>query len=118
MQISVTARHMNVTDAIRDYCHERILGALADFPQTVSVHLILDVEKYRHIAEVVLHGVHHADVEAKDESDNMYASVDNALDKAVKQMRRLRDKIVDHKTRGKLGELEVQVSQEQGPVVE
>jgi putative sigma-54 modulation protein len=117
MQISITARHMEVTDAIRDYCHDKIVDALSDFPRTVSVHLILDVEKYRHIAEVVLHGVHHADVEAKAESDDMYASIDSAMEKAMRQLRKLRDKIVDHK-REKLGHLEVEASRGPEPVME
>ena len=98
MQISVTCRHMETSDAIREYAFERIQNGLKDFPRVIKVHLILDVQKYRHLAEIVLHGKNHVDVEALAESDDMYASIDQAVEKAAKQLRKLRDKIQDHKT--------------------
>ena len=99
MQISVTGRHVDITDAIRHYAHEK-LDALSDFPRVENVHMILDVEKYRHHAEVVVQAKNHIRVDAKEESDNMYASIDGAVSKAYKQLRRLRDKVQDHKARG------------------
>jgi putative sigma-54 modulation protein len=114
MQISVTGRHLDITDAIRDYASDKVAHGLADFTRVESVHVILDVEKYRHIAEIVVQAKNHIRVDARDESDDMYASIDSAVDKAQKQLRRLRDKIQDHKSREKLAhiELEMKASEE------
>lgn len=107
MQISVTGRHMEITDAIRDHAHEKVQQALADFPRVESVHVILAVEKYRHIAEVVVAAPAHIRLEARHESDNMYASIDGAAEKAAKQLRKAWDRMQERKTRERLTDVEV-----------
>jgi len=107
VQISVTGRHLQITDAIRDFTHERLQHALLDYPRIESVHVILDVEKYRHLAEVVVQAPNHVRVEAREESDDMYASIEGAVEKAAKQLRRHRDRVTDHKAREGLAELEL-----------
>jgi putative sigma-54 modulation protein len=114
MQISVTGRHMEVTEAIRDYAHDRLTHAFAAYPRIVSAHLILDVEKHRHLAEVVVQGPHHLRVESEAESPDMYASIAGAVDKAAKQIERQLDKWQDHKTREPLSQLEARTT-EAGP---
>ena len=106
MQISITGRHMELTEAIQNHAQDRLEKVLSEFPRLLSAHLVLDVEKYRHKAELVIRGPHHADVDAHEESSDMYASIDSVVDKAAKQLRRLRDKMVDHKSREGLAELE------------
>ncbi len=97
MQISVTGRHVEITDAIRDYTYDRIADALQDFHRIESVHVILNLEKYRHEAEIVIQAKNHIRVDAKAESDDMYISIDTAVEKAERQMRKLKDKRQDHK---------------------
>ncbi len=109
MQISITGRHMDISPAIREHAHERLERTLAEFPRILDVHLILDIEKYRHMAEVVIHAAKNVRVDAKEESDDMYASIDRAIDKAQKQLRKLRDKVVDHKSREPISEVELDV---------
>ena len=106
MQVSVTGRHMEVTEAIRDYAHDRIEHAFAAYPRIVGAHLILAIEKHRHIAEVVVQGPHHLRVESKEESLDMYASIAGAVDKTAKQIERQVDKWQDHKAREPLSHLE------------
>lgn len=112
MQISVTGRHMEITDAIRECTYDKLQQALAEFPRVESVHVILDVEKYRHVAEVVIHAPNHILVEAREVSDDMYVSIDGATEKAAKQLRKHWDKMSDHKSREKLGHLEARSESE------
>lgn len=109
MQISVTGRHVEITDAIRDHTHGKIEHALAEFPRVESVHVILSVEKYRHLAEIVIQAASHVRVDAREESSDMYASIDGAVDKAAKQLRRVWDRRHDHKSRERLAEVEQDV---------
>jgi putative sigma-54 modulation protein len=111
MQISVTGRHVEITEAIRDYAHRKLEHALAEFPRLENVHVILAIEKYRQIAEVVLQGANHLRLEAREESGDMYASIDGVVDKIAKQLRRTRDKIVNHKSREGLAEIEIEAQQ-------
>jgi len=109
MKVSITGRHMELTDAIREHAESRLAKTSDEFPRLMSAHLILDVEKYRQMAELVIHAPNHVVVDAKEESSDMYASIDSAVDKAMKQLRKMRDKMVDHKDHVSLGEMEAKI---------
>jgi len=107
MRIEITGRHVEVTDAIKEYARKRVEHHLADFPFVQSVHVILDVEKFRRIAEIVVTGRSHLQTEARDESEDLYASIDRVVDKVVRQLNRFREKrITRHQNGEKLGRLE------------
>lgn len=110
MNINVTCRHMEVTDSLRDHATSRVTESLSEFPRVEDVHVILDVQKINHIAEVVIRAKNHIHVEAREETSDMYASIDAAVEKAHKQLRKRRDKIQDHKHVAGLGELEAHAS--------
>jgi len=97
MNISVTCRHMEVTESLREYTLEKTANQLKEFPRVESVHVILDVQKHNHRAEVVVQGANHIRVEADETSTDMYNSIDVALEKTARQLRKLRDKVQDHK---------------------
>ena len=105
MIISITGRHVDVTDALRARIEEKLQSAFADFPRVESVHVILNIEKHRHIAEVVVQAPNRLRVEAEEETHDMYLSFDGAVEKALKQLRRWADKVHAHKAIG-LGEIE------------
>lgn len=90
--VSVTARHMPVTDAIRDYCLKKIDGLHLDYPKIMGAHFILAVDKHRQRAELVLHCNNHITIEAHEVTGDLYASIDETVAKAARQMRK-------HKTR-------------------
>lgn len=112
MQIHITGRHMEITDAIREYVYGKIQHDLSDFPRIESVHVILDLEKYRQIAEVVIQAPNHIRVEAKTVSDDLYNSIDMASEKAAKQIRRTMEKITDHKSREPLAQVDLHAQSE------
>ena len=95
MQIHITGRHVEITDGIREHVYDKVERTLADFPRVEDVRVVLDLQKLIHFAEVLVQGknIH---VEAKSESENMYTSIDEALDKAERQLRKLREKVQDH----------------------
>lgn len=108
MNISVTCRHMDLTDALRDHAEGAVGDALSNFPRIEYVHVILDVQRHRHLAEVVIQGKDHIRVEGTADSDDMYNSIDRAVEKAERQMRKHRDKAQNHKNNPSLGEIEAQ----------
>jgi len=101
MAIEITGRHVSVTDSIREHGRKRLEKLVAEFPRVDNVHLILDVEKYRHQAEVVVHGRRHILVEARETTGDMYASIDGVIEKVVKQLRRLVDKRQERQPHGR-----------------
>lgn len=112
MNIQITGRHVEVTDALRDYLTTKLQPILAENRQVESVHAILDVQRHNHIAEIVVQARHHVRLEAREQSDDMYKSLDMVLDKLDRQLKRARAKITDHKIpsqRVKLSDFERQL---------
>src|SRR3989442_2652038 len=99
MDTTVTGRHVDVTPAIKDYAAKKLEHIGIDFPRIISAHFILDVEKFRHIAELVVQCTSHINIEAREVSEDMYASIDRVVDKVARQMRKYKTKIQNHRPR-------------------
>lgn len=99
--IKVTGRHVSVTEPIKDYAVTRIEHLHLDYPRIIEAHVILDVEKIRHFAEIILHCTNHITIEASHTTDDMYASIDGVVAKIAQQMRKYKTKILkSHRPRG------------------
>jgi putative sigma-54 modulation protein len=92
--VKVTGRHLQVTDAINDYCTRKIEGLHLDYPKIIEAHVILGVDKYRHWAEVILICSNHITIEACEEMTDMYAAIDAAVDKVARQMRKYKTRLM------------------------
>jgi len=67
---------------------------------TASTHVIIEVEKTRHIAEVIVHWRDHT-LTAKDTNADMYMALTRAIAKIEKQGLKLKKKIIDRKQGGR-----------------
>ena len=100
--IKVTGRHVSITEAIKSYAESKIENIHLDYPRIMEAHAILDVEKHRHFAEVILHCSNHITIEASEECDDMYAAIDGVVSKVARQMRKFKTKLLrNHRPRGK-----------------
>jgi putative sigma-54 modulation protein len=108
--VKVTGRHVSVTDSIKEYAHDKVDHLHLDYPRIIEAHVILDVEKHRHYAEVILHCNNHITIEASSETDDMYASIDGVIAKIAQQMRKYKTKILrNHRPRGFVKHFDEQV---------
>lgn len=98
MNLSVTGRHMEMTDALKAYIQNGLKKVETHFDKDFNADVVLDVEKHRHIAEVNLYanGVR---IHSREASNDMYASVDAALVKLETQIRKFKDRINRHQPR-------------------
>jgi putative sigma-54 modulation protein len=94
--ITVTGRHIDVTDALRDHAVEKTLHACRRLDKITSAHITFSVEKYRHITEIVVQA-HGSTLRGKEETGDMYSSIDQAMSKVESQAKRLKEKIKDKK---------------------
>lgn len=108
MRIHITGRHVEVSEALRDHVEQRIQSRLAEFPRLADAHVVLMVEKHRHIAEVVVHVPHHGPVESRQESADMYASIDAAVDHVAVQVRKWFERRHAHKGNRSMADLSVE----------
>jgi len=94
--ITITGRHVEVTEGLRDHVTERLGHACKLLDKISSAHVTITVEKNRHQVEILVQA-HGASLHAKEETHDMYSSIDQAVDKIETQAKRLKEKIKDRK---------------------
>ncbi|HLC41707.1 MAG TPA: ribosome-associated translation inhibitor RaiA [Methylomirabilota bacterium] len=99
MQITITARNLEITEALRRYAEEKVARLQKFVDQIPSAHVILSIEKHRQIAEVTLR-VRELTIRGEESSDNLYSAIDLVADKIERQILRYKEKIVGHSGRG------------------
>jgi len=95
MQVLVTFRHMVATPALRQYAEHKVARCYKLMHRPVEAHVVLSVNKRRHIAEIILSG-EHLHVNATEETGDLYSAIDLAMTKIERQLRHL---ITKRKTR-------------------
>ena len=96
MRIIITGRHVDITAALRRYIESRIRRLERYGMKMGDVQVVLEVEKYRHTAEVVFN-CNGAVIQSKTSTREMYGSIDQLLDKISRQILKRKGKLVDHK---------------------
>jgi putative sigma-54 modulation protein len=86
MNISITFRQMDATDAVKGYATEKVAKLQKFLRQPLHGQVTLSCQKTVHQIEVDLHsgGQHY---HAHEESEDMYASIDKVIDKLERQIR-------------------------------
>lgn len=100
MQVSVTFRHVDATPALKSHAEEKV-GRLKKYVHRPGdAHVILSVEKDRHIAEITWQADHES-LFAKEVTGDLYAAIDMAVSKLAHQAQRLKQKRDAHKGPGR-----------------
>ena len=96
MNISITFRQMEATEAMKGYATEKISRLQKFLRQPLHGQVTLSCQKTVHSAEVDLHaGGQH--FHAHEETEDMYASIDKVVDKLERQIREVHG---SHKKKG------------------
>ncbi|MEO0018072.1 MAG: ribosome-associated translation inhibitor RaiA [Verrucomicrobiota bacterium] len=94
LPVTVTLRHEQVTDSLREYVNKKIETLHLDYPRIIEAKAILDVQKNRHIAEIILFCANHITIEAHTEGADMYAAIDETIDKIDRRMRKQKTRLM------------------------
>ena len=96
VNIGITFKNTEATDAIKAYATEKLTNCLKKFlHKNTEAHVILKVEKTRHLAEVTFHTEGH-DFFAKEESTDLYVSIDSLVTSLTQQLRKHKERITQH----------------------
>lgn len=97
MKFEYTGRHVEVSPGIRKHVEDHFKKLEHIFNGTTAwTHVIIDVEKNRHIAELVVHWRDHT-LTAKDINGDMYLALTRAIAKIEKQALKVKKKTIDRK---------------------
>ena len=98
MQLSVTFRHMDSTDALREYAKEKVERIRKYFPDPIKAHVVLVCDRgYNHIADVMITLHNGLVIKGVETTEDMYSSIDLVMAKIERQVRRYKEKIRSHK---------------------
>ena len=117
MEITVTFRHMEPSESLKIYAEEKISKIKKYLYSPMEAHVVLGVEKFRHMADVTLR-VDGTMIKGVEETDNMYSAIDQVMDKLEIQVKKYRSKIRERKAENIKGEdnLEDEASRESAGV--
>ena len=101
MQLNVSGHHIEITDSLRAYVESKIEKLERHFDLVTDVSCILTVEKMRHKAEATVK-VNGGTIYADTTEEDMYAAIDSLADKLDRQVRKYKEKLVDHHARDTL----------------
>jgi putative sigma-54 modulation protein len=92
MQISVTFRQIEPSEALKNYVTDRLTKFKRYLDGPVEAHVVLGLEKFRHLADVTIDSNGHI-IKGKEENTDMYAAIDLVMDKIDIQLKKFRDKL-------------------------
>ncbi len=100
MNLTISGHHLEVTPALREYVLAKLERVTRHFDQVVDVNVLLTVENLkekekRQKAEVTLH-VKGKDIFVEQSHEDLYAAIDQLMDKLDRQVCRHKDRLHDH----------------------
>ncbi len=95
MEITMTFKHLDSTEAIKMFAQEKTKRLARYFQGRVSITWSFSVEKQGQIAHVHLVG-NHMDYFGEAATENLYRSIEGALTKIERQLKRHKEKTTNH----------------------
>ena len=100
MNLTISGHHLEITPALRAYVLTKLDRITRHFDQVVDITVLLCVEKLsekerRQRAEVTIH-VKGKDIFAEQSSEDLYAAIDQLVDKLDRQVGRYKERVKNH----------------------
>lgn len=94
--VNITFRNTEATDALKQYASEKVTHTLQKFAhQDTQAHVVLSVERDRHIAEVSFN-TNGNFFTSKEETPDLYSSIDAVMNALSQQLRKHKEKMKSH----------------------
>jgi len=96
MQLNLSGHHLDITSSIRQHTSDKLTKIKHHFDNIMNVNMTLEVQKDLQKAEATIH-ISGADLFAKAESNDMYASIDQLINKLDSQIIKHKEKLHNHR---------------------
>jgi putative sigma-54 modulation protein len=96
MQVQITGNHVDLTPTLENYVNEKLQKIQKKFNNITNVHVTLSIDKkFQQKAEAHVH-LARSEIHASSEDKDMYAGIDDLIDKLNKQVVSHKEKLSDH----------------------
>jgi len=93
MKVIINGKNIRVRDSIRNMLESKLQKFDKMFRGDIEAYATVSVEKNRHIVEITIPLKNSVIFRAEESTEDLYASIDLAIDKLAKQMRKHKSKI-------------------------
>ncbi len=97
MQIRVTGKHLDVTNAIEEYAQKKCDRLTRYYDRIQGVDVLIDKPSREFEVELITHVDHHDPFLGTCRGDDVYGCIDDAVDKVTRQLSEHKEKLRNHK---------------------
>lgn len=95
MEVTVTFRHSESSPVLKQNIESKLRKLEKYLLKATQAHVILNVEKSRHIVEIMV-SENHQQLYAREDSHDMYQSLEGAILKLARQLKKMKEKVKSH----------------------
>ena len=95
MQMNITFRHIDPIDSLKNYAREKVDRVNKYLDTSTEAHVVLSLERHLHHADIRIQSGTYI-LRGREKSEDMYASIDLAMDKIERQLKRYKEKLKSH----------------------
>lgn len=95
MQLNITFRNLSSSDALKEYAQDKVERVHKYLDRAGEAHVVLSLERHLHHADITIQSGAWL-LRGREKSEDMYASIDLAMDKIERQLRRYKEKLKTH----------------------
>lgn len=98
--IHVIGRHIHITDAMKNYAVDKLIAKMNRYhARVVDATIAMGIQRETHGVDYLL-TVYNTRIKVSGRTENMYASVDQAIDKLEAKLTRYLERLHDHHNKG------------------
>jgi putative sigma-54 modulation protein len=95
MQMNITFRHIDPIDSLKNYAREKVERVNKYLDRATEATVVLSLERHLHHADIRIQSGTYL-LRGREKSEDMYASIDLAMDKIERQLKRYKEKLKSH----------------------
>ena len=103
MDVRISSKHMELTPAIEEYAAKKISKFPRFFDRIRQVDVVIDRAKNGYSLEIISHVAHHDPFIATSDHEDLYACIDQGIDRSVRQLKDHKSKLRDNKHNTSMG---------------
>jgi putative sigma-54 modulation protein len=96
MQVNITFRHLEPTEALKSHARDKVEHVQRYIDRPSGAHVVLYVENLKHHADITMKAGQFL-VRGQAKTEDMYASIDQAAEKIERQLKKHKEKLKNHK---------------------
>ena len=93
--ISITGRHVLITEAMKDYAKEKISKLDHLSKKMMDVHVTMDIQRQEHRVDIMIQAGRFV-IKTHASTHDMYGSIDKAVDKLTARLSKYKSKMQEH----------------------